>query len=382
MDNDYLKHLFKYLEKFEGQNIETNVLSKPSNFEDKPIIKENVITNTIIYKKQKDWATYIKEWISIYNVANNIDKIYLQKLGKGEIEKCGFNNEEICPLTVFDDNIQKTIECSTYKSREQGYLCISKKRIKKWRELPEHGSKDKSILYKLLSIKELKLRGFYANIYYYKYLSSLTQNILITFPTGLATISEFLFENIEIKNFIEDLLDSIIINHTNNQIYIFCGHSMGSILAFYAGYLMKEKNSVFFDKHCIVIGSGHFKWMPETIKSSFSNLQNVKAYVYGEIHEETLFLDKYYDLRFDGKTHYSPSTYLIKKNNIEFIEIDDIKQYNLNYNSEDMLLHDWQYYYNALKYLYVLNNKKGGNKKSKRYRKYKKKCSKTKRINK
>lgn len=322
----------------------------------------NIFKNLDIPKiVNTNWATYIKEWISIYNVVNNIDKIYLQELGENEIEKCGFDNEEMCPLTVVDNNTQKKIECSTYASTKQGYLCVSKNRIKKWRDNPKHLSKDKSILYELLDVKELKLLYFRSKIYYYKYLSSTTQNILIMFPIGTIEIVDLLFGDNNLKKFIKDLLDSIISAHTKNQKYIFCGHSMGSILAFYAGYLMKEKNSVFFDNHCIVIGSGHFKWIPET-DTSFTNLHNVRAYVYGEIHEKNeLILDTYYNLQFEGKTHYSPSIYLIKKNNTEFIELTDITQYTINYSSE---LHYLYYYLNAFEYLYVLNRKKGGNKKS------------------
>lgn len=312
--------------------------------------KINIFKNLDIPKNvNTNWATYIKEWISIYNVANDIDKKYLQELGENEIEKCGFDSDEMCL-----DN--KEIECSIYKS-----TCVSKKRIKKWRDNKEHLSKDKSILYKLLGVKELKLLYFHSKIYYYKYLSSLTQNILIMFPTGTTQIVDLLFVNSDLNIFIEELLDNIISAHTNNQKYIFCGHSMGSILAFYAGYRMKEKNPVFFDNHCIVIGSGHFKWIPET-DTSFTNLHNVRAYVYGEIHEKNeLILDTYYNLQFEGKTHYSPSTYLIKKNNTEFIELTDITQYTINYSSQ---LHTWYYYLNAFEYLYILNRKKVETKKA------------------
>lgn len=107
MDIDYLKHLFKSLEKSEGQNIETNVLSKPGNFEDKPIIKENVIVNDNsifllnIFKFKKKYIDKIHKLNKIYV------SLYLDYEQDYNIKKFLLNKKERDTLFFTQDGGQK-----------------------------------------------------------------------------------------------------------------------------------------------------------------------------------------------------------------------------------------------------------------------------------
>ena len=168
-------------------------------------------------------------------------------------------------------------------------------------------------------------------------------------------------ENKELKDSIMLLIGNITyLSKQNNQIFL-CGHSMGSVLAMYTGYLMYTGKYQFkhaFLNNCYIFGSASAKWMlNESVwKSKQSNIyQFISCELRVNKTKKRLLVDCY-QLEGDNEFILYPYFYYIftENENNFMIESDSNKMndYSIEYTAKNsqqcQKLHRWAFYVSLL----------------------------------
>ena len=208
----------------------------------------------------EQWKTYIREWISIENIVANkeYNKTFLLER---EYDSC--NEKTYCDFC----NMGNYEACCKYKIGNE-FKCVSNDRIKTFNKpgtIIE--SKEKNLFFKILESKQLPEfnndreyhdKQFIQFTYYYILQSTRTKYIYILFPTGSVLD---IFENTDIKNFLQELVNNLLNKYKNSTKIILSGHSYGCVLALYTGILLQSTNNDFFENKCIILGSGPYQFI-------------------------------------------------------------------------------------------------------------------------
>ena len=312
------------------------------NYKNVPIIAMNSeITNAI------------QEWVDIQNITidKQFYKPYLEQLKNGDIDVCNALTLDICSYQV---------GCDIYKNQ-----CINKTRLK-----PMHYTGNTLLSSKHKIPFEIVDSGYLTTIYllinefslyYVTVRSVLTGNIYVLFSSGIVLTKTDLYENKELKDSIMLLIGNITyLSKQNNQIFL-CGHSMGSVLAMYTGYLMYTGKSQFkhaFLNNCYIFGSASAKWMlNESVwKSKQSNIyQFISCELRVNKTKKRLLVDCY-QLEGDNEFILYPYFYYIftENENNFMIESDSNKMndYSIEYTAKNsqqcQKLHRWAFYVSLL----------------------------------
>jgi len=310
---------------------------------------------------------YVKEWLAIENIATkDFGQKYLVNYPNNEHDPC----EDVVVVDDCEDN--KEYKCRTYFSNsKRKETCVFKGRIKKF-EAPNtivgkdtHNYEIKESVF----FKYVWIRGYQVAIFYHIMVSEVTNNVYILFPTGGVFEKDEFNENVELKKFLQVLIDKIL----NTEFYqtkkiIICGHSMGCVLSIYTGMMIKEQNKSFFDKNVVIIGSAPFKYAND---ESFSNLKNVMIFVFA------LSKENGNRWEIDGFTNegpcefnYKPITYITNATSASdedasIINISEGTYTYLKYGSKlCSIYHNWESYQSVLSEIYN-ERQDGGNKRSK-----------------
>jgi len=214
---------------------------------------------------------YIRKYTGIENFLCKRDKKFLG-IGDGN-DACESNNEEQCT----------TVEnCEWYKGRTRR-KCVNSNRIKtfgaedgleivgKFRD--EYECQETTEFHTFKDDEGLKM--FQSD---YNFLYS-GEDLYIIFNCGKVFDPSQLYED-EVHKKFEELYTKIKDDEKikdENKI-ILCGHSMGSVVACAFGLWLFKHKQKFFEKKCFLVGSGSFRWLPESDKDRFTKLNNVFIY--------------------------------------------------------------------------------------------------------
>ena len=294
--------------------------------------------------------THIREWLALQNiVTKKFNQSFLEPLLPDTIDKCT-NEETDKPCK---DRNNKNCQIYTSSSTDKD-SCVTKRRIKRFETTEVSpiivGKNGKS--YTLMRTVKFHKRIDNMEIYYYIFLSRSTNNIYILFPTGIVFTKDE-FQNTELKYFLQNLINEILQEDLRSgEKIIICGHSMGCVLSLYTGMMIQETHKDFFDSNIIIIGSAPFKYSNDSL-FTFSDLPNVKIYVFCQIDGNSASIDCYV---FGGpnKFNYNPLTYFTSDDNYNGELIDDINKYSISYKYSKMCgyMHEWKNYYSALQSIY------------------------------
>lgn len=297
----------------------------------------------------------IQEWIDIQNITIDKEfyKPYLERIESGEIDVCSGLQLETCTYQV---------GCSIYKNQ-----CVDKVRLK-----PMHytGNILLSTKYKIpFEIVESKyittlfLLIHKFAIYYVIVRSLVSGNIYVLFSSGIVLKKRDLYENNELMDGIMLLIMRILELSRDSDIYI-CGHSMGSVLSMYTGYLMSNHSNLtrdVFVNRCNVLGSASAKWMSTDTIWNREKQPNIYQFISCELRinktRKRLLVDCY---QLDGETEYMIYPYFyyvfLENDKLKMIESDsdELANYVIEYteknSSQCQKLHRWAYYMGLLQH--------------------------------
>lgn len=214
--------------------------------------------------------TQIREWLNIQNIT--VEKPY----NKMMVEELGMGQEDICNLLTIDKCLYAEPLCAIKDNK-----CINNDRLK-----PMH-QKNITIISRLDKIPYVVLESRHITniamlttniqIYYVVLRSIATGNIYVLFSSGVVLTRDNLFDNPQITESLTLLVARLQLI-SSNKIAI-CGHSMGSALAMYTGYLFKTHYPAIFTRRCILLGTG----IAKCVLPGFENLHNVRQFISGEL---------------------------------------------------------------------------------------------------
>ena len=329
---------------------------------------------------------YIKEWISIENIAadKKFGQQFLEDLNPDMNDKCSEKNLLSCS--------EEDSSCVVYHSSRIGEHdeCVSKTRVKRFVEGTEENptiitgkNRRKYIIIHsdeiILTTSRFvgsKIMEVDISIYYYVLVSKSTKNIYILFSTG-SILSDHELNDEMLLGFLEGILYNISYLYENvvsesNKI-VLCGHSMGCVLALSVAQLLKNRNTELFDSKIVVVGSSPTKFLTPQDKSEFHNLPNIKIFVYCDKKEgPSIYLDCFVNIGSKNRSNYEPLT-IVGPDNSEFTISN--QEYIINYISDKLTCiskHKWRNYYKILISLYPLT-RTGGKTRRLKYNKRRKK---------
>ena len=298
----------------------------------------------------------ISEWVSIQNIAveKPFNKMMVEELGE---DICGFFGVDRC---------EKAREYCVVKNNQ----CVSASRLKKMHtQKTLIVSKNTGEKFEVIYSQNLdKVESLLAAIemYYVSVRSIKTGHVYVLFSSGIVLKESDFVGNPKVENGLIDLmmvLKRYVLKHRNKKI-VFGGHSMGAILALYAGYLFKKHDQELFRSNVAVVGTGLAKSVTDDMMREMANLENVKMFISGEVRPGKKGARLLYDcLRDKGDLNmYAPIHYIYK----ELLDEDDYESsvfkvtpqseltYTLDVGNENQCkkIHMWSFYASLLEKIY------------------------------
>lgn len=315
----------------------------------------------------------ISGWISIQNITAE------KEFGKTYLEKMNFGQVDLCEQIKLDDCDKQTeLKCKTYTNSAKISTCVSQDRIRKFTSYEMmvwfngYDNEKYGIAYSmLLNINPIRDFGYLSEqIYCYmitpqKINMDGSRTLYVLFNTGEVFNSDLLYSE-KLQTEFKKICDTIISlhKHSSSRVsVIFCGHSMGSVMACLCGKYMIENNIDFFREHCYIFGSGMYEWMMESDRHIFeTHIDKIQLFILMQdsekIETDGIVTEKYYiDSKFflndRGLTHLFPIN-VLKKDYGSVSKIvnnsDKLTDAKNKYNDDELIenLHNWSYYFNAI----------------------------------
>lgn len=319
----------------------------------------------------------IRGWLALFSISATAKnkKNILRFLKTGEHDDCAETPPEKCGEV--DDDV-----CAPYTNSKNEKTCVTRKRIEPFEAGVEVIGKDEKH-YTLLQKNFVKIGDTVGGVYVsYRIFYNIFQSIenpdkmYVIFPTGDTFKSNVLKYNKKLNRFLNELVELLIgyIAKNKKQQIILCGHSMGCVVAIFAGMRLRDRSHALFKKHIKVVGSGAFKCLDGG--SKFSGLENVKIFMLFVKSDggdgDDIMVDYFANAGYMPQ-NYKPLTMIAFETGSETaavsFEMNNKKTYNYLTKAESEVLHQWVHYYKILILLYPyggVSSKKNAKNKTKK----------------
>jgi len=217
---------------------------------------------------------YLKEWSDIQNIV--IEKEY----NKFILDELSLNEEDVCER-LNQDNCTKAANCMEWKSN-----CVNKRRVKRMHtENVMITSKNYKIKFRVLDsmfMSKVQLTSVTIDMYYCIVESTVSGNVYVLFSSGIVLTKAELYDNKELNDRMALLRLKIVQLARLGKRIILGGHSMGSVLAMYAGWEIYSHNKSVFTNSVVILGTAGAKWMTPEM-SDYATQPNVVQFISGEL---------------------------------------------------------------------------------------------------
>lgn len=305
---------------------------------------------------------YLQEWASIANIV--ISKEY---------KKSFLQREEIQPLDEDDRYCNDLTDCDLSRCVLYKSNCKSKNRVKRFEEGQIFASDD---LFEIIYNQK-----YTYIIYVYCVLSKKTGNIYVLWSSGCPLNSDDI-TSLDLSNLIH-FLNQLYTSNNNIQ-FVFCGHSMGCVLAENLAYEISIEDEDLCDNISIV-GSAPFSWMSEEILEKLHETYSNRIFIFlvgyekhGKIYIDPMFFrnideeeeedegDEYeyveeQDVRYDINQYYPINVLLFSMrdnsytNAITLLDNSNVEKFEMSYKNDPNWRHnvcknhEWKFYLPLIK---------------------------------